>query len=425
VNALFELLWRIVVDTLFQAVYVAGLLAACAVVLHHLDRIISGLLSQAFGWRAVLWTGWIGTPIHELSHAAMCLVFGHRIEALVLYDPDPKTGVLGYVAHSHNPKNLWARIGCAFIGIAPLFGGALALSLARYLLVPSDTAGTIAAFSEAAFLSSPGLVDQAAAALALSTTILQDTLAWENLTSWRFWLFLYLVLCIGTHLAPSRPDLTGSRPGFIALGLLLLGVNALAQFWGGIGTEMVSLTARVVMPVVALLLMAVVLNLLALVAVLILVMSYFTLRGYRLGVLFPILAPHRRRLAVVGAMSLGLFLLARGVGGIDIELPAVAESLADSLPVPVQRPGAEAADEEVPSPPPASLASLCGAPAARPQKIAAAVWSSYACRSRQQVGQRWRQCVRRREYSSQAGRGCPGAKRCCPGGPSVARREAP
>ena len=58
------------------AAMVIGPFIAFAVVIHFLERMIQKRLAERFGWSSVMWTGWLGTPIHELSHAAMCKIFG-------------------------------------------------------------------------------------------------------------------------------------------------------------------------------------------------------------------------------------------------------------------------------------------------------------------------------------------------------------
>ena len=64
-------------------------------------------------------TGVIGTPIHELGHAAMCLVFLHKIVDIKLFQIGDQDGTLGYVSHTYNRKNIWCVIGNYFIGVAP------------------------------------------------------------------------------------------------------------------------------------------------------------------------------------------------------------------------------------------------------------------------------------------------------------------
>ncbi len=88
------------------------------------------------GYKITLWSAIIGTPIHELGHAGMCLLFGHKINRMVLWQPRSSDGTLGYVKHSYNPKNLYQRFGNLFIGIGPIFSGLLILCIALFLAFP-------------------------------------------------------------------------------------------------------------------------------------------------------------------------------------------------------------------------------------------------------------------------------------------------
>ena len=78
-------------------------------------------------------TGVIGTPIHETGHALMCLIFGHHINKMVLWQPRDPKGVLGYVSHSYNKKNLWHVLGNLFIGLGPIFSGLLVTLLMMFI----------------------------------------------------------------------------------------------------------------------------------------------------------------------------------------------------------------------------------------------------------------------------------------------------
>jgi len=45
------------------------------------------------------------------------------------------------------------------------------------------------------------------------TAMLQDLLSPKQFISWKFWLFTYLVLCVGSHMAPSTSDYEGASRG--------------------------------------------------------------------------------------------------------------------------------------------------------------------------------------------------------------------
>ncbi|GEM_PF-108752 len=244
----------------WQAVWVVAPIAIFAIVFHGIEAIVQRRLVERFGWRAALWTGWIGTPIHESSHALMCWVFDHRIESLALFEPDSRDGRLGYVRHTYQRGNWWQETGNFFIGLAPLAGGTVMLLLLTWMLYPNlveHFLNTSTTFGQAnasdwpnelalqpATTASPlpasGSTTEAIPGLAAGLTppvnqslnptlsmlgLIQSTtyafgqlFSGSNLCTSRLWLFLYLTLCITSHMAPSSSDYQGAKKG----GLLFL-----------------------------------------------------------------------------------------------------------------------------------------------------------------------------------------------------------
>lgn len=79
----------------------------------------------------------VGTPVHELGHALMCIPFAHRITDMkLLMPPSRHSRTLGYVEHSHNRKNPWAVFGDLFISFGPIFSGVGVMILVLTLCFP-------------------------------------------------------------------------------------------------------------------------------------------------------------------------------------------------------------------------------------------------------------------------------------------------
>jgi hypothetical protein len=216
-----DILARAGLDFASQVVTLLGGLALVTLLLHLVERRVSGRLSHRFGWRSVLVTGWLGVPLHELSHLVMCWVFRHRIVAYRLFDPDPRTGTLGYVHHAYQRRSPYQIAGNFFIGVAPLLAGSLVLLGSLALLLP----GTQPPLS--AEPAPVGLGPQLSHVVGLAGATLVRMLS--HLASWQLWVFLVLALCVGTHLSPSRPDLAGALPGLALLLGLLFGLNVLSR----------------------------------------------------------------------------------------------------------------------------------------------------------------------------------------------------
>lgn len=257
---LHDVLWGGLVQTVYQILYVAGPFFGLGLLLHWLETTQQGRLARRFGWKSVLWTGWLGTPVHELSHAAMCVIFRHRIKKLALFEPDVASGRLGYVDHASDPKSPYQVIGKFFIGVAPLVGGSLVLYALLWLFEPQAAQKALETGRVSAAVASGNLFSALKALLYGVLGVLDPILRIRNLTSLEFWLFLYFVLCIGSHVAPSRADLKGAKWGGLLLLSAVLVFNILFLAFGGAAGAVTAAMASVLGPMLALLVLAAVLS---------------------------------------------------------------------------------------------------------------------------------------------------------------------
>ena len=253
-------------------------------IIHRLERFTQHRLATRFGWKSILWTGWLGTPIHELSHVAMCLVFRHRIDDVALFEPDLESGRLGYVRHSFTKSNWFERVGNVFIGLAPLAGGAVALTALLLMFYPGavETAvaqqkvqlsqQTIATEPANPFpITGPSPSQSMAASVtkffeataAATGTLFQQIFDAKNLQTKRFWCFLYLTLCVGSHMAPSGSDYHGARHGVILLSGIVGGIVLLVSILGFDSVTVSVSVLKFISPVLAVMMLAIILCVIA------------------------------------------------------------------------------------------------------------------------------------------------------------------
>lgn len=217
--------------SLFAGVFVFGLL------IHFISHLTFNSLGKAFGNAGIYIVAWLGTPIHELGHAIFCIIFGHKITRIEFFRPDPQTGTLGYVNHQWHKNNLWHILGNFFIGIGPVIVGSLALLGLFYLLIPNASQAwqpIIAGASEIGSDSSIGSY----------LTILKDSfLAFtrlvfttSNLSSWQFWVFCYLAICVASNIRLSWSDIRNSLSGFGCVIIPFVIANTIGLL-AGIGSE--------------------------------------------------------------------------------------------------------------------------------------------------------------------------------------------
>ncbi|MCP4079441.1 MAG: hypothetical protein P8J91_04005 [Pirellulaceae bacterium] len=211
-------------------------------VIHLLEWLMQQRLARRFGWNSVMLTGWLGTPIHELSHALMCAIFQHKIVDMALFKPDKKAGRLGYVTHTYTRGNRYQEIGTFFIGIAPLLGGTAILLLLLMIFFPET--GRAALFSP---LPDLPLWEQVEAAL---KSLFSGLFRPSHLATFRLWLFLYLVICVGSHMAPSMSDYEGAKKGGILVLLGLTIASLLLAMFGPSAASTLSFLKPALVPII-------------------------------------------------------------------------------------------------------------------------------------------------------------------------------
>lgn len=234
VNSLLDFIKLAVLTTAGQLITLLGVFFIFGLILYLLARFTRTAFVRSVGYKAdMVWTGWLGTPVHELGHALFCILFRHRIVSMKLYDPNARDGTLGYVNHAYNPRSAYQKIGNFFIGAGPIILGAFVLYAAMYYLLPNKLAVFKIISSKNLTISNlAGLQPQFDVFLATGRETLKTIFTQANLKTWTFWLFLYISLCVASHMELSPPDLKGMWSGLATLVILLLVVNTAALLLG-------------------------------------------------------------------------------------------------------------------------------------------------------------------------------------------------
>ncbi len=213
-----DFLLLVVMVTAKQLAVVFGFFIVAGFVLSQLQKFTQRQYYQSVGWLGILWTAWIGTPVHELSHWILAKLFGHHIESVSLFRPNKASGKLGEVVHGYNPRNIYHQIGNFFIGAAPLLGGVLVL-VALFIWVLPNSQSLVSTINTIS-LHEPKLI------LKQGWILLQQLFSSENIHSYRFWIFIYLSFAVSSHLAPSSFDQKSMFKGLVWFTLLLIIINS-------------------------------------------------------------------------------------------------------------------------------------------------------------------------------------------------------
>ncbi|MCA8913736.1 MAG: M50 family metallopeptidase [Planctomycetes bacterium] len=152
-----------------------------------------------------------GVAVHELSHAAACVVTGAKVHSMVLFRSDGSGEV------KHGPPKI-KYFGDVLISLAPLIGCTLCLVLLGVVLRAPVNFWSVKA---------EGVQPNQLVFVAdLATLVWYDLVSFfkaSALLDWRTWVFLYFAMCFTMGMAPSRQDLKNGSVGILVIcGLVLV-----------------------------------------------------------------------------------------------------------------------------------------------------------------------------------------------------------
>ena len=205
-------------NSLFITLVTTGVFLFFGVVYSFIERSNTKFLLSTFGSKGVLFTGIIGTSVHEIGHLIMCLIFHHKITDFQLFNFKgyKYESTLGYVSHKYNENSLYERAGNFFIGIGPIISGTLFMILSFKILLPEKfQLLDINHFLH--YVKNFSIDNFILLLLNLFKILFTSLFSFHNLSNIKFYIFIYLMICVSTHISLSKKDFENSSIGIFSL----------------------------------------------------------------------------------------------------------------------------------------------------------------------------------------------------------------
>lgn len=217
---------QMLIKTCIETVYLTGVIILVGMLLGIMRNYTIKNFARSFGMKSIMITGFIGVPIHEISHAIFAVIFGHKITAIKLLQKPDENGVMGYVEHSYNQNSIYQQIGNFFIGTAPIFGGILSVVALMHFMIPR-------AYNEFINIlkinSHVTVINKVVAAhiFSMYKILVKTIFSTANFHNPYFYIFLFISICICSHISLSYADIRGASGGLVVIFLVLLALNVI------------------------------------------------------------------------------------------------------------------------------------------------------------------------------------------------------
>lgn len=189
-----------------------------------LSDLLESTLTRRIGYKTRWFTLLIapGTILHEICHLLTALATGCTVTKAALFRPNPKTGVLGYVAYTQ-PTDKWVVLREFAVSFAPFFGCGLTL-----LALNTITGGGLLSAINSQPITNTDQIITYAQGLLQSLASATSTLDYSKPATL---ILIYLQLCFTAGAAPSGTDFRGAFTSLykhIISAIIFIGLAALA-----------------------------------------------------------------------------------------------------------------------------------------------------------------------------------------------------
>lgn len=229
--------FNILIDSFANLASILGIFVIFGFIFNVIENKNNQLIQRSLGEKFIIFTGFIGTVVHEVSHLIIALIFNHKIVKVELFRPRKykEDGILGFVKSTYNANSIYQQVGNFFIGIAPMIFGTLTIWL--LFIIFSNNSYTI-------FLNymNIGLYTNYLQSSNYSGffnllvhdvfLLLKTIFSFDYIFNVNHLIMLFLIYSISTHMTLSLVDLKGSFRGLLVCFVVVFVITFLGKILG-------------------------------------------------------------------------------------------------------------------------------------------------------------------------------------------------
>jgi hypothetical protein len=225
------------IDSFVNLASVLGIFVIFGFIFNVIENKNNRLIQESLGEKVIIFTGFIGTVVHEISHMIMALIFNHKIVKVELFRPRKykEDGVLGFVRSTYNPNSVYQQVGNFFIGIAPMILGTLTIWLLLIIFSNNNYTMFINTMNidlYTNYLKSSNYSDFFNLLGNDIFSLLKTIFSFNYIFNISHLIMLFLIYSISTHMTLSLADLKGSFKGLLVCFIVVFVITLLSNILG-------------------------------------------------------------------------------------------------------------------------------------------------------------------------------------------------